>query len=38
VVTPGEAVDAMRLAEAELDRLEPLEVVDDELGWAGSHE
>ena len=39
VVTPEAAVAALREAEAELDRVEPLgDSGDDEIGWAGSHD
>ena len=38
-VTVDEAIDALREAEEELARLEPIEVEDDDvLAWAGSHE
>lgn len=37
-VTAEEAVEALRQAEAELAKIEPLEAMDDdEPGWAGSH-
>jgi 5-oxoprolinase (ATP-hydrolysing) subunit C len=38
-VTAGEAIAALRQAEEELARIEPIEVGDDDvLAWAGSHE
>ena len=38
-VTVDEAIEALRQAEAELARIEPTEVGDDDvLAWAGSHE
>ena len=37
-VTAEEAIQALRAAEAELAKVEPLEAMqDDDLGWAGSH-
>jgi allophanate hydrolase subunit 2 len=39
LVTSDEAIEALRVSEAELGKLETIEVGDDdELGWAGSHE
>ena len=38
-VTADEAIEALRLAEAELAKVEPIERAgNDELGWAGSHD
>ena len=38
-VTADEAIEALRQAEVELARIEPIEAAgDDELGWAGSHD
>ena len=38
-VTADEAIEALRKAEVELARIEPIEAAeDDELGWAGSHD
>ena len=38
-ITVEEAIEALRHAEEELARLEPIEVGDDDgLAWAGSHE
>jgi 5-oxoprolinase (ATP-hydrolysing) subunit C len=36
-VTLDEAIEALRQAELELARLEPLGAGEDDLGWAGSH-
>ena len=39
LVTAEEAIEALRGAEVQLARLEPIEAAgDDELGWAGSHD
>jgi biotin-dependent carboxylase-like uncharacterized protein len=39
LVTSDEAIEALRVSEAELGKLETIEVGDDdELGWAGSHD
>jgi hypothetical protein len=39
LVTSDEAIEALRVSEAELGKLEAIEVGDDdELGWAGSHD
>ena len=37
-VSPAEALQALRQAEADLDAVEPMDGSDDELRWIGSHE